>query len=929
MMTSDPSELLSESRRDRTRAIRELPVTEALPYALRRLLFTDLDAHVRAAAARRLGALAAPATEPWLLDALDDRSPMVRDAILRALAQCGTAASVMALRGLVEHDKMWWIRRGAIYALAAVAGVAEIPAFTRALSDPFWRVRHAAVRVLVVLGVRDPDVRDEVLDAPPSSTLTYLRSSWGPAALEAPTRARAPSALPPALLDPDPAVVTARLAGDPDVTPLALVELLCDPHLPLRILASQRLVASGDLDAIEAALDWLEQPRIPHVADTVRYLLDHLGDPAAELARRALARLDRPGAACWAIEWIVSTRSESLYDAARERARTGDAALRRAALTLVESDELATWVDDTTIDAIAAELHDRRALDVLARLDGSGHPRVRTLQLDALARVHRADPAAPAWLDVDAGLADPHHGPRAIAARWLVRAGRVDPAVLARDPDPAVREAALTPATAALAVHDPDPWVCRAAMRMLLATHREAGELPPAVLDATCSAAGAFDPWLRQQACRMPLADPRVLATVVGRLDDRDEMVRSAAHDALEHLRESDTQVRAILDGDLPAPTRAMAYSWLVRRLDDAATELARAAYDREPDAHVRALLAAVAGIELPIASRPVREPLAVERELVERVMPATERRAFGRAGFTVAPLAISGAYDLPCRALESAHAAGVDLYFWEPGYDQLTRFLRTQRDRTHIITGTYHGDPASIRLDVERALRTLRREILDVFLLFWTRSSARLDAESFAVLDALRREGKLRAIGFSTHDREIARGAIETTPWDVVMIRHSAAHPGIETAVLPTARETNTAIVTFSALTYGRMLSGPNAPTPAECYRYSLAQPGVTACISAPRRHRELAANLEALAHPSLPAERITAMREHGAGVRAESTRFNKLLRQPTRDAAAAAREMLASEPAPTENQSLPRRLPAAGDLRRSRTNRGGARRR
>ena len=43
-------------------------------------------------------------------------------------------------------------------------------------------------------------------------------------------------------------------------------------------------------------------------------------------------------------------------------------------------------------------------------------------------------------------------------------------------------------------------------------------------------------------------------------------------------------------------------------------------------------------------------------------------------------------------------------------------------------------------------------------------------------------------------------------------------------------------------------MLSGPGAPSAADCYRYSLSQPGVTACISAPRRPEELIENLAAL---------------------------------------------------------------------------------
>ena len=158
-------------------------------------------------------------------------------------------------------------------------------------------------------------------------------------------------------------------------------------------------------------------------------------------------------------------------------------------------------------------------------------------------------------------------------------------------------------------------------------------------------------------------------------------------------------------------------------------------------------------------------------------------------------------------------------------------------------------------------------------------------------------------------------------------MIRHSAAHPGIEPDFLPAARAATTAVLTFSALCYGRMLSGPNAPAPADCYRYSIAQPGVTACISAPRREDELVENLGRCASRRSPPSGSAALRTHGLGVRAENQRFNALMREPTRDAAAAARELLAAELPPADVVEA-RVLPAASKRRGARTNLSTARR-
>ncbi|MEP6861733.1 MAG: aldo/keto reductase [Deltaproteobacteria bacterium] len=868
------SGFVASARRDRIRAIRDASAggdLEALACALRRVLFTDGDAEVRAAAAQRLAVVVYP-SEAWLTDALGDHSPLVREAILRALARRGTLASDDAVRRVIETDRVWWVRRTAVYALAAIAGASELAALEAALADPFWRVRHAAIKVLAVLGARDPNVRDELIAEPTEgaarSALQFLRSTWGPVAVEAPERPAAASLLPEALLDPDPAVVTSRLATShaSAVTGAALVELLADPHAPLRLLAAERLRATADPAALTASLDWLDEPRVPNAADTVEHLLDGLGDGAIEIAEVALARTTRPGAAAWAIRWVVATRFEQLYATARTAADR-EPRLRQLALPLASSDQLAAWAEPALIDAIAVELHDRHAFTALLALDTVTHPAARALQIDAAARLGE-------WPRVDAGLDDLHHGPRAIATRWLVRTGRSDGRAQIADLDPAVREAALAnPHHAPALIADRDPWVARAAAEQLMLLR----EATPAVLAAAHAAHISSDPWVRARACLVPIVDEQLLDRAIAALADDAEMVRSAALEALTHY--DPTVVEPRLAG------------WVDRE---------RARVTCHVHVHDQ-------------VSAPVPEPARA----------APTRRPFGRAGFDVAPLAISGAFDLSQPALELAADAGVDLWFWEPAYENLTRFLRT-RPTDHVVTGSYHADARSIEADVDRALRKLRRTHLDVLLLFWSRSPARVDPAAYAAIEHLKHSGKVRALGFSTHHRTLARTAITDAPWDCVMIRHSAAHPGIESELLPTARERGTAILTFSALSYGRMVSGPNAPTPTDCYRYSLAQPGVTAVISAPRRRSEVRENLGALANPFLTADQLAELRSHGIGVRAENQRFNTLLRQPTRDAAAAARELLAAELPPTDDtrDPAPRALPKPSTARPARTN-------
>ena len=186
-------------------------------------------------------------------------------------------------------------------------------------------------------------------------------------------------------------------------------------------------------------------------------------------------------------------------------------------------------------------------------------------------------------------------------------------------------------------------------------------------------------------------------------------------------------------------------------------------------------------------------------------------------------------------------------------------------------------------------------------------RSPGRLDDESYEALEALRAEGRIRAFGFSTHLRDVAVEALKRRPWPVIMTRHSAAHPGAEQAFLPEAQARGTGVLTFTATCYGRLLrrvpeepEGLALPTAVDCYRYSLSQPGVSACLSAPRSHKELGENLAVLSRPRLEPEALEALRAHGERVRAWNRRFDTLVRRAPGGSREALQHLLATEDTP-----------------------------
>jgi HEAT repeat protein len=954
----DASRLLDEDAEVRRQAVEAVDTrTLAGRYALRQALLADRDAEVRARAARRLGEARDRRFTAALCEALGDERPSVRDRAFRALARMESPALLPHAARATREEPVWWVRRAAVRAAASVGGSAALDVLLAALSDPFWRVRHAAVQSLALLGEEDQEVRARVREAaarpgPSAAAAAWLATVWQDegGALELGTSAAA--SLPWAadsLGDEDPAVTTARLerARPEDVPARALVGWLGDPHAPLRALARRRLREGADPEALLLATRWLDEPRVPHAAGEVRALLDRVTVDDVALAERILAEPRDPGAVAWAAGVAAVRRQAGLLARLRQIARRDSPALRRAALAGLSRDPeslpsvLAALSDpDETVRAEALSAWEQRARKpaavaawieaLLAMGKRASNARERRAVVEAAALVGDEAVLAEASRDEDASV------------RALALAARAARGTLAEEErqaaqtheDPWMRAAVLDgPFALQVAATDPDPWLRRAAMNRLVSLRSSLR--PEDLRAAALVAVRSPDPWLRARAADLldTGAHPEELRALLLLSRDEHPMARAAAASALERCDTLDALLRSMLEK--PArmadeETRMAAFTWLLRRADDEAfEELCAALRSSGEAAEVAAHLEALTLIfpDERFASAPDllrRRPTPPARPRVDpaarRVPEAPRRetlRPLGRTGIALSPLVLSGAHGVTAAALEEAYRAGVNAFFWEPRYMELSRFLRSgraPRDSLVLIAGTYHAGADAIRRDVERALRRLRTDRLDLFLLFWVRSRERLSREDFDALSALRDEGKVRAFGFSTHDRAIALEALQRDAWPALMIRHSAAHPGAEDHLFPEALARGTGVLTFTATCYGRLLQPvPGAPhdesplpRAPDCYRYALSQPGVSACLCAPRSRRELLENLAVLGQPTLPEGAIASLRAHGKLVRAHYRRFDALLRKAPGGCRDTLRALL-DEDVPEATQALP----------------------
>jgi diketogulonate reductase-like aldo/keto reductase/HEAT repeat protein len=782
-------------------------------YTLRDAFVTGDDAEVAAAALLRLDASGARRLLPYVRDAASDASMRVREAAFVALARARDAASLSRAAYACRYDGGFRVRRMAVLFAVRTCGAESLPVLAIASRDPFWRVRVTARRAAAAL--------DATVDTRPVGAETQTGTSV------------------PGFDDPDPAVVTARIArAASGIDPRALVGALGHSHQALRRIAVNEIAARGDVAVLRGVTRWLVDERVPYGPSAARATLARSGARAAALAAEILAAMnDEPaGPLAWA---ITATAEAPEWARTPYLLRHADARVRRAACVRVPE---AAPDRGTLLQAMAALLRDEdeetrnRAAAWLAQT-GSREARGLLLGLEPAAQ------SAP----VRALLVDLHSSARDTDALRE----------LARDPHGRVRAAALAALSALGALTaserselatDPDPWIRGAVLDSMEGDAQRAW------------AASAFDePDAPLRACAVSVlaatGTDESTRTLLRLARDTDFGVRSAAVEALASRHEP---ARHLLEaGALGLDERIAAYT-LLRLAGDA--RAAPAETEPEALAHLALLDDALTG----------RSPQRAQRARARAAQPAVaHRRALGRSDIAVHPFGLSGAHGLSFDDFARAHERGVNLFFWEPGHRELGRFLRARSaPGAVVVAGTYHADAASVERDVLRTLRALRRETVDVFLAFWTRSRARID-EVADTLTRLAERGWIRARGLSTHDRTLACDAADRG-LDVVMVRHSAAHRGAEVTVFPRCAAHGTGVLTFSNLCYGRMLHRTPAKlsakvTAPDCYRYSLAQPGVHACIAAPRRYSELIEDLAVVDDPAMGQERQRELRTHG----------------------------------------------------------------
>jgi len=262
--------------------------------------------------------------------------------------------------------------------------------------------------------------------------------------------------------------------------------------------------------------------------------------------------------------------------------------------------------------------------------------------------------------------------------------------------------------------------------------------------------------------------------------------------------------------------------------------------------------------------------------------MDFKERVVFGRTGQMVSRLGLASGYGVPSKAIEKAfHEYRINYLYISPVLNlgsmvQAVRNLApSHREELLIVLARPMMRGARLERYVESWLTKLQLDCVD--LLFQDVRKG-LKQRVTDRLQRLRKSGKVRLFGISSHDRpflgKIGSGAVQM-PVDFFHARYNAVHTGAEQDIFPLLPQDNRpGIVIFTATCWRKLLKSRRLPageqplTAAECYRFVLSQPDVNVCITAPSTEARMVENFEALEAGPLDDEEMARVRRIGAHI-------------------------------------------------------------
>ncbi len=249
--------------------------------------------------------------------------------------------------------------------------------------------------------------------------------------------------------------------------------------------------------------------------------------------------------------------------------------------------------------------------------------------------------------------------------------------------------------------------------------------------------------------------------------------------------------------------------------------------------------------------------------------------RGLGETGLQTGPVGLSSTFGKNPKDVEWAFALGCNYLVLkskrQAGFMSALRHVaKTNRDKLVLALEATPSCSLTMRLSLELTLRRLGVRHLDVLLL-GHRPGTDID-KLFETATRLKEQGKVRFLGLVLPRRHKSRLPMHRLGSAVSVIHApcNAATPEMHLSLIRPEGEPSPAIVGTYATSNGALLrSRPGLgrpPTVSDCYRFALAQPGISLCLAGSPHPSDLRSALGSLDLGPLSPDQLAWMLAAGA---------------------------------------------------------------
>ena len=284
------------------------------------------------------------------------------------------------------------------------------------------------------------------------------------------------------------------------------------------------------------------------------------------------------------------------------------------------------------------------------------------------------------------------------------------------------------------------------------------------------------------------------------------------------------------------------------------------------------------------------------------------ERRQLGKTGMQVSVLGFGGAEigfegtteETVARLLKGALDAGLNVIdtgeCYEGSEELIGKTVGDRRDDYFLFTkcghprgaGSEDWSPGSLLESIERSLRRLQTDRLDLIQLHSCSEAILRKGDAIAALQTARSKGYVRYVGYSG-DTQAARYAVESGAFDVLQTSINIADQEAIDLVLPLAREREMGVIAkrpianvawkeshkpisayhhvywerLNKLRYDFIRNLPMEESVAHALRFTLSVPGVHTAIVGTTKPERWQENARIVGEGSLPQADYSAIRE------------------------------------------------------------------